>query len=134
MASARRAEYFYIMKILNKTLVLAGLPALALALAFSTAQCGGNDGSSNQSFNPVVSGSSCAQDKDCDTGQVCGFAIADKCGAKGVCLIYPTPGTAHCNSVRLACGCSGNQVAVACDFPDGYATEPVSSESAVNCM
>jgi hypothetical protein len=112
---------------MNKMLILAGL------LVLGSSSCGGDD-SSNQTFNPVVTGSSCAQDADCKSGQVCGYATADSCSATGVCLIYPIPGTAHCNSVLLACGCSGSQVAIACDFPSGYAPAPIrSGSSSLSC-
>lgn len=112
---------------MNKMLMIAGLLLLASASA-----CGGSDDSS-QSISPVVAGSSCTQSSDCATGQVCGFATADACAAKGVCLIYPIPGTAHCNSIILACGCAGEQVAMSCDFPSGYAPSPVRSTSALDC-
>ena len=89
----------------------------------------------NQNSNPIVTGTMCATDSDCASGQVCGFPTAAGCAtpSQGVCLVYPTPGVAHCSSVILACGCSGSKVGIPCDYPSGYAPAPIKSTSATSC-
>ncbi len=107
---------------------------LMLVSFLSLVSCGGDGNGQGQTQSPVVAGSSCSADADCASGQVCGYPTSDACSAKGVCLVYPTPGAARCNSVILACGCSGNKVGIPCDYPSGFAPSPISSRSALSCM
>jgi hypothetical protein len=72
-------------------------------------------------------------DADCATGQVCGYALADGCAASGVCVVDPSYGGVHCNSVLLMCGCDGKQVAVRCDYPSNYAPVPIKDRTGASC-
>ena len=112
-----------------KMIMRAGVAAALLALV----SCGSG---TDQSSTAIVTGHACAKDSDCLSGQVCGFPTAPGCATPnpGVCLVYPTPGTAHCNSVLLACGCAGSQVGVPCDYPSGYAPAPIKSTSSASCL
>lgn len=114
--------------------LLIGL-RIALGAALLTLGSCGIDSGDTQSTTPIVTGVPCAASGDCASGQVCGFPTAAECTAptKGVCLVYPTPGTAHCNSVLLACDCSGNQAGIPCDYPSGYAPTPIKSTNVVDC-
>ena len=106
--------------------VVVGLLSGILTLA----RCGSSAG---ESTSPIVTGKPCAMDNDCASGQVCGYPLASGCAAQGVCLVYPIPGMVHCNSIILECGCSGNKVGVACDYPSGYAPAPIKSMSSIDC-
>jgi hypothetical protein len=106
------------------------ISACLLASLVSLSSCGTPD---SQSTDPIVTGKICAMDSDCASGQVCGFPLASGCTAQGVCLIYGSPGMAHCNSIILECGCAGNKVGVPCDYPNGYAPAPIKSMSSLSC-
>ncbi len=106
---------------------------LRIAVGAGLLAIGGFSCGDSQTSGPVVTGNPCAVDGDCASGQSCGFPTANGCTAQGVCLVYPTPGTAHCNSVILACGCSGSQVGIPCDYPSGYAPAKIKSGSAALC-
>ena len=109
-----------------------GVGAALLAIIGGGGGCGG---SADQSTSPIVTGRACATTSDCSSGQVCGFPTAAVCTAptQGVCLVYPTPGTAQCSSVLLECGCAGDKVGVPCDYPSGYAPAAIKSTNAATC-
>ena len=98
---------------------------LSLVLSVGLAACGGGP----------PPGSPCTKDADCGTYQSCGFALAAGCAAKGTCIDDPSkqPGTAHCQSIAVECGCDGSKVGVRCDFPSGYAPAPIKDQSGLSC-
>ena len=54
-------------------------------------------------------GPSCVTDDDCPTGLACGYPVAERCAALGVCVVPNCADTA-CNSPGGACGCDGKPV------------------------
>jgi hypothetical protein len=67
-------------------------------------------------------GAPCLGSSDCTTRALCGFPIADGCGAQGVCVAEDLT----CNSDGpVVCGCDGMPVGLACIYGAGYAPAPV---------
>ena len=115
-------------KLLTDTAVLRGLFVGILALG----SCGVS--SDSQTTSPIVTTKSCSTAADCPSGQVCAYPQASGCAAQGRCLVYPNPGTIHCNSIIVECGCAGDKIGVPCDYPSGYAPAPIKSANAATCL
>lgn len=65
---------------------------------------------------------SCTLDSDCPSGDICGFPIAQGCGAMGQCF----PQGAVCNGFAPGCACNGQTIDIACEgLPNGYAKQPL---------
>lgn len=78
---------------------------------------GGDAGGSSGS-----GGTACTLVSTCPNGQVCAFAIADGCAAKGQCL----PSNLFCRGYAPGCACDGTVISVVCNgLPGGYATKPL---------
>ena len=73
---------------------------------------------------PTRTGGACATFDDCDPTALCAFAVADGCGAKGVCV---APDRTCGAPSRVACGCDGARVGLACVYGPGNAPAPVRS-------
>jgi hypothetical protein len=71
----------------------------------------------------VDAGTTCAADRNCPSGHICGFADTAGCGIEGIC--FPAP-EAICNAFVLGCACDGSEVNVICNgLPSGYVSKPL---------
>lgn len=73
---------------------------------------------------PDGQGKSCSKTSDCGPMLRCIFPIALGCGAPGQCSYFTDPTSC---SMKLACGCDGNDVMLCA--PDGFAPAPVKKNS-----
>jgi hypothetical protein len=75
--------------------------------------------------------SPCRRERDCAPGEVCGYAIAAGCEARGECIPrMPRPGSPACRVLAPLCGCNGTEQRVGCNYYDGYAPAPVAHAGA----
>jgi hypothetical protein len=75
-------------------------------------------------------GPSCKDNGDCDGSDVCAYAKADACAAKGTC-VKSSPST--CNAIEPGCACDGSTINTICNgLPDGYVTKPLRHTGSCN--
>jgi hypothetical protein len=55
-------------------------------------------------------GNACVRDGDCPAGLSCGYAVADGCAAKGVCVQNNCQNSASCLNPAGMCGCDGQYI------------------------
>jgi hypothetical protein len=97
----------------------------ALGVLLVVAGCSTSDSPSG----PIVDagaqdGGACIATSDCVAGLLCGYPIAQGCGAQGVCV----PEDIACtNDGPVVCGCDGTPVGLACIWGPDYAAAPVVS-------
>jgi len=94
---------------------------LGLILVLSTAGCPStSDGVADRDAS-ADAGDACTTDADCHSGWMCGYAVADSCAAKGVCVISNCQGNG-CITPAGMCGCNGQTIL------------PIQSQSSGNSM
>ena len=96
--------------------------ALPVFASLVVAACSSSSGIDTTEYKPPDAGqpdaSYCLLDNDCPTAsQACGFPVADKCGARGVCV--PVTAGASCSIATKVCGCEKDLVDT-CGMPSGY--------------
>lgn len=77
-------------------------------------------------------GPACSTSADCAPNELCGYAVADACSAKGECVAPPT-GAEPCVESE-GCACDGTTISVggcgAGVLPAGYTSKPLAHENA----
>ena len=84
----------------------------------------GSDANAPPSFDAGArdSASGCKSDAECSAGEVCAFLVADACEAEGKCVEETV---VSCGAELAACACDGTTSGIACNYPPGYAPEPI---------
>ena len=108
----------------------------AIALATITFACGASatsDGTqgdaSSDNVGIVGTRAPCQSNADCaKTQELCGYPIAEGCGAAGVCLKRDPGSIGISCASKTVCGCDGKTAGLnnECPYPSGYGSIPYS--------
>jgi hypothetical protein len=86
-------------------------------------------------FLIAVQGFGCTSSTDtegcgdgCAKGSVCAYRISDGCSAQASCVPFVSSGALSCPIAATFCACTGGDVKLACDAPQGYSRMPVRGE------